>query len=164
MSKKKYIKELEETGIIDVIGDAISIQDTDFKILYQNNRLKDIVGDRVGEYCYKAYQGEDKVCEGCHLAMAFKDGQIHTVERTRISSEGIMYSENTASVLKDPNGKIVVGIEVVRDITKRKRMNTQLIQYANDWRDTFNNITDMITIHDLDFNIVFANSAAKKIL
>lgn len=34
----------------------------------------------------------------------------------------------------------------------------------HDWQDIFNNITDMITIHDKDFNIIFANKSAEKIL
>ena len=94
MHKKKFVKELQETGIIDVISDAISIQDTVFKILYQNNRIQEMVGDRVGEYCYKAYQGKNRVCEGCHLKLSFKDGKIHTVERSRATENGIIYSKN----------------------------------------------------------------------
>jgi PAS domain-containing protein len=46
---KKFIEELKESGIIDAIGDAISIQDTDFAIIYQNKRHEDIVGDKAGE-------------------------------------------------------------------------------------------------------------------
>jgi len=30
-------------GILDAIGDAISIQDTDFKVIYQNQLHKDIM-------------------------------------------------------------------------------------------------------------------------
>ena len=67
MPEGKFIKELEITGIIDVIGDPISIQDTDFKIIYQNKRHKDIVGDKTGEYCYKAYQNKDHVCKDAIL-------------------------------------------------------------------------------------------------
>lgn len=130
MGKKKFIKQfvdiLKDTGIIEIIGDPISIQDTNFKVLYQNQSHRAIVGDCVGEYCYKAYQGKDDVCEGCHLDMSFKDGKIHTVERNRTTDEEIRYYENTASSLRDPTGKIIAGIEVVRDITKRKQAEKEL--------------------------------------
>ncbi len=109
---------LEE--IIAAIGDPISIQDTNFKVIYQNRRHRDIVGDCVGEYCYKAYHGKDYICEGCHLALCFKDGMIHKVERSRVTENGIVYSENVASPLRDSTGKITAGIEIVRDITKSK--------------------------------------------
>jgi len=120
MSIKILVKKLTESGIINALGDYISIQDINFKVIYQNKCLRDMMGDRVGEYCYKAYHGRDNVCEGCHLAMSFKDGMIHTVERSRTTENGIMYSENTASALKDSTGKIIAGVEVVRDITARK--------------------------------------------
>jgi signal transduction histidine kinase len=51
-----------------------------------------------------------------------------------------------------------------RDITERKRMENLLLQSKLEWEDTFDTITDMITIHDRDFNIIRANKSAQKIL
>jgi transcriptional regulator with PAS, ATPase and Fis domain len=39
-----------------------------------------------------------------------------------------------------------------------------IVQSIHNWEETFNNITDMITIHDKDFNIIHANKAAEKLL
>lgn len=50
------------------------------------------------------------------------------------------------------------------EITKRKKMEELIVQSKQDWEDTFHAITDMITIHDKDFNIIYANKAAQKIL
>lgn len=50
------------------------------------------------------------------------------------------------------------------EITKRKKMEELIVQSRQDWEDTFHAITDMITIHDKDFNIIYANKSAKKIL
>ena len=61
------------------------------------------------------------------------------------------------------NGKSAVQI-VFRDLTIRNEIRELLFQSKHDWADTFNNITDMITVHDKDFNIIHANKAAKKIL
>jgi PAS domain-containing protein len=133
---KKAIKKSEDektktSAILDAIGDLISIQGKDFKVIYQNKRHRDLVGDRTGEYCYRAYQGKDHVCEGCHLAMSFEDGKIHTVERSRNTDEGIVHSLNTASLLRDSAGEIIAGIEIVRDITKRK-IAEESLQKAHD--------------------------------
>ncbi|RJQ45296.1 MAG: PAS domain-containing sensor histidine kinase [Nitrospiraceae bacterium] len=49
-------------------------------------------------------------------------------------------------------------------ITKRKKMEEMLFQAKHDWENTFHAITDIITIHDKEFNIVYANKAAQKIL
>jgi len=129
--RKHLLKELQNINILDSIGDLISIQDTNFKVIYQNKRHQDNVGNQIGEYCYKAYQGVDQVCEGCHLAMSFSDGNIHTVERSRKTENRIMYGENTASPLFDSEGNIIAGLEIIRDITDRKLME-QALQKAND--------------------------------
>jgi PAS domain S-box-containing protein len=127
---KKLINELSETGIIESIGDAISIQDTNFKIIYQNKVTKDMWGDQVGEYCYKAYHDRDHVCEKCQIAMSFSDGKSHRVEQSVTKDKKIIYSENVASPLRDSTGKIIAAIEAVRDITERKRAENMLRSIA----------------------------------
>lgn len=50
------------------------------------------------------------------------------------------------------------------EISKRKEMEEVIFQAKQDWENTFNTITDMITIHDKDFNIIYANKSARKML
>jgi PAS domain S-box-containing protein len=47
-----------------------------------------------------------------------------------------------------------------------KENNTEvaILVANNDWESTFNNVTDSITIHDADFNIVFMNHSALEVL
>jgi signal transduction histidine kinase len=47
---------------------------------------------------------------------------------------------------------------------EHKRAGEIIHQSICNWEETFNNITDVITIHDKDFNIIHANKAAEKIL
>jgi len=128
--KAAMIKAEEEKrkaeAIIAAIGDGISIEDTNFKVLYQNQALINLVGDHVGEFCYKAFHRIDQVCEGCQVALSFNDGNIHTVERSVLTDNGIIYVENTASPLRDSTGKIIAGIEVVRNVTSRKNAEEEL--------------------------------------
>ncbi|TAN40838.1 MAG: PAS domain-containing sensor histidine kinase [Nitrospirae bacterium] len=113
-------------AIIAAIGDGISVQDTNFRVLLQNQNHKDMVGDHIGEFCYKAFQGRDAVCEGCHLAESFIDGKVHVKEQTRTTDRGIIYYEIKSSPLTDATGKIIAGIEAVRDITQRKQIEMAL--------------------------------------
>ena len=73
----------KSAAIIAGIGDGISIQDTNYKILYQNQVHKDIVGDHLGGYCYQAYEKRDSVCEGCPVSMCYSDGNIHILKHTK---------------------------------------------------------------------------------
>ncbi len=107
-------------AIIGALGDGISIQDKDYRILFQNKALKELSGDHVGEYCYKAYKSRDSVCEECQISRSFEDGDIHRAERIRGAGKDKRYYEIISSPLRDSDGNIIAGIEVVRDITDRK--------------------------------------------
>lgn len=39
-----------------------------------------------------------------------------------------------------------------------------ILQPGEDWKEIFDTLTDMVTVHDNDFNIISANAAAKRIL
>ena len=107
-------------AIIAGIGDPITIIDTDFTILYENEIHQGIFGKHIGEHCYMAYQNSDQVCEGCPAAESLKDGKIHKRERTFQSDKGTRYFEITASPFFSSTGEIAGVIEVVRDTTERK--------------------------------------------
>ena len=51
-----------------------------------------------------------------------------------------------------------------QEISNRKKMEELILQSRHDWEDTFHAITDAITIHDKDFNIIYANKVARKML
>ena len=108
-------------AVIAGIGDAISIQDRDYTIIYQNQVSKNMVGAHMGETCYRAYHHKDRVCDGCVLEQSLLDGQVHAAESSFEANGRTFHVESTSSPLKDASGNIVGGIELIRDITDRKR-------------------------------------------
>jgi len=124
-------EKTKSESIVTAIGDGISIQDMDFKVLYQNEMHKQMIGEHTGEYCYKAYENRDTVCEGCPIAKAFKSGKFYKTTRSVPTDKGIMHMEINASPLSDSEGNIYAGIEAVRDITKRIESQTLLSEQAN---------------------------------
>ncbi len=115
-------------AIIAAMGDGVSIQDLTYKILYQNDVHKGFVGSHAGEYCFRAYESRDAVCNGCPVALTFSDGIVHTVQRTVNLPGGTRYFEVTSSPLRDASGEITAGIEVVRDVTVQRHNEEQLRQ------------------------------------
>lgn len=125
---------MEAAKVLEAIGDGVSIQDRKYRILYENQAHRSLMGLHVGEYCYKAYQGNRGVCKGCPVAVAFRDGNVHTVQRELKTDSVTKYVEITASPLKDAEGNIIAGIEIVRDITETMRMKEALKESENLYR------------------------------
>ncbi len=113
-------------AIIAAIGDGVSIQDADYRILYQNEVHKGFIGDHVGEYCYRAYESKDRTCDDCPVALSFRDGRVHTTERAVAIRGEMRHFEITGSPLRDAAGAVIAGIEVVRDVTARNRAAEEL--------------------------------------
>jgi PAS domain S-box-containing protein len=163
--KRAEEEKIKTEAVIAAIGDGISIQDTKYKVLYQNQVHKNIVeGDRAGEYCYLTYAHNDQVCEGCPLTLAFRDGKIHTVEKSALRERGMIHVEIKGSPLKDSAGNIIAGIEVVRDITERKQMEEKLRESEERFRRIFENGPLGMIIADPDFKILKANRALCEML
>ena len=146
-------------AIIDGIGNAISIQDLDFKILFQNKVHKDLHGDHVGEYCYQGFHNRKKVCEDCPVIIAFQDGGVHSVVRSCVTSQGVIYTEMTASLIKDSEGKIVAGIKVARNITDRIKADESLSETKQLLEDVTQGITESILLLSAEYKILWVNKA-----
>jgi PAS domain S-box-containing protein len=153
--KEQIIEELVEKGVFEAIGDAVSIQDTHYKILYQNQAAKDLIGDHVGEFCYEAYEGRDNVCKDCPLVKTFEDGKVHKGERVNPTKAGELIVEITSSAIKVPTGEVIAGVEVVRDITERKRSEEEKDLLIK----AISASTDGIALTDANDTYIYVNNA-----
>ena len=131
--------------------------------MYQNQIQNKIYGNRAGEYCYKAYEGKDTICEDCPIELSFKDGKIHKTQRIIATDNGILHYELTGSLLRDSSGKIVAGIKVVRDITGLKRVEETLRESEEKYRALFEATPVGIGIADLKGNILECNANMQEI-
>jgi PAS domain-containing protein len=156
----QLINEITRTeGIINSIGDGLAILDRNFKVLYENQVHRDIMGDHVGEHCYKAYQKREGVCDGCPVALTFKDGNVHILQREVHTDKGTRYLDITASTLRDTTGQIIAGIELVKDITERKQAEEALRESEKHYRETLDAMGDWILAVDQNVRIIIFNEA-----
>lgn len=161
----QLIKEIAKAeGVISAIGDGISIVDRTYRILYENQVHKDMLGTHVGNHCYEAYQRSEGVCGGCPIALTFKDGNVHTVERELRGEKEARHMEITASPLKNGKGEIIAGIEVVRDITKRKWIEEMLRHERDRARTYFDTAEVIMLVLDTDRKVARINRKGCKVL
>jgi len=124
-------KKLE--SILASMGEGLSIQDSNLKVILQNDAHREMVGEFIGRPCFEMYDHNDRPCDNCPVLAAFRDGETHVALRQVCKGSGNHYLEVTASPLRDGAGKIVGGIEIVRDVTNRimsekeiRRLNQEL--------------------------------------
>ena len=113
-------------AIIAAIPDGITILDRNFRVLYQNDVHKAMLGDHVGKTCYEVYDLREARCPDCPVARVFEDGGLHVLEKSRQSGQGTVHFEIHAAPLRNARGEIIAGIEAVRDVTRRKRIEDEL--------------------------------------
>ena len=161
----------------NTINDAITIHDMDFTVIRMNRAAESLLTlpsqeiNVIGQKCYTLYHGTSSSPDGCPSCDALLSGKpsITEIFEPHLGK----HIEIKALPRLDSTGNPVGIIHVVRDITERKRSEAEqerLMQQLHDvlekvsvsrkeWLATFDSITDMISIHDMDFTIVKANKA-----
>lgn len=148
-------------AIISAIGDGITIHDTNFQIIYQNQAFKDLIGDHTGKYCYNAYQQKDKICDECPLEMSFKNGKAHKAEKNVMIKDELVHVEITASPVRNKSGEIIAGIEVIRDITRRKKIETELKEQREFTENLIRNSAVPTFVIDPSHKVLYWNKACE---
>ena len=127
--RTQALRESEERlkAILTGIGDLVTIQNKDLDIIWANQAIMDIWGDVIGKSCYEVYKCLDAPCPQCTVEMVFNEGKTLVSEQTVIRPDGTsMNTLVTSSPVRDAEGNIVAAVEVVKDITKRKRAEEAL--------------------------------------
>lgn len=114
---KSLMGGLTKTEIgVDIIG-------IDYKVVFQNQILKEKFGDLTDELCYEKYMGQEKPCEFCPMIKAVKNNKMEMVELTGVDGKNY---ELISAPLTNPDGSVDRAIEIVRDITERKKAERRI--------------------------------------
>lgn len=172
---KQHMLKIQESErryrtLFESAGDAILILNTDNgrrgKIVDANLAAAEMHGYAVEELLalnIKDLGPLDTVEEGNSLFQRILEDEWINAEITHRRKDHSQFPiEISAGLVGHGNHKQILVFG--RDISSRKKMEELILQAKHDWEDTFNAITDMITIHDRDFTIVRANKAAETLL
>ncbi len=114
----------------EAVQEGISILDPEFNVEFANSVIEnwfDGRGEIKGNKCYRVYHDREKPCEDCPTRKAIETGETQRNVEEGIPDTDVDWMEITSYPIADPDtGEIESVFEYVRDITERKRMETQL--------------------------------------
>ena len=150
--KRAEEEQIKFTTVVDCLGEGISIKDLDYRIQYQNRATTELFGDLTGTACHEIF-GLSEPCQDCPTVKALKDGQVHSACRHYQRDDVTHHIESTASLLRNSHGDITGSVEIIRDITERKRVEDRLRKLSRAVEQS----PATIVITDLQGKIEFVN-------
>ncbi|HEX77850.1 MAG TPA: GAF domain-containing protein [Dehalococcoidia bacterium] len=132
--------EVNLQDIIDGLEDELLVIDGQYCVLFVNSAarraLPEGIGSPVGRRCYQLFKGRDRPCSAplwdCPLRKVVNTGRAVVVthhEHMRDAEPGRdRYVSVIASPLRDSNGKVTAIVELRRDITAQRQLESQIMR------------------------------------
>jgi PAS domain S-box-containing protein len=153
------------TRVFDSVSDPFAIYDHDFRILRVNRALRTLfkisTEKIIGKYCYSIFYKQKTVCKGCHVQEVFLTGEPQIREKhIPTPDENNRIFEIYSCPIKDQQGEVMQVVEYIRDITERKRLESQLLASKEFNEKIINSITDSLIVLDpVAYTIIQANES-----
>ncbi len=160
-------RRIPVSSMINFTSDFMILLDKELKVVQVNEKFlslmdiecESILGNRIDDHS-KAFFKIPEVLTNTKNAL---DGKESTIETSFLNGPDELHFKIKYIPTTFDDGEPGV-ILIIEDITKQKRTERKLTQAVKEWETTFNSITDMISIHDKDFNIVKVNKAFAEFL
>ena len=154
--------------IINSMGDAIHVINSDFEIIFANPAFStwlkqlNLEIDIVGKTIQEAFPFlPDDVLDEYHEV--FSSGQpLVTEERTPIDNK-IYYTE-TRKIPIFRNETIIQVLTIIRNVTERTKIEKQLRESEKNYRELISNLTDVVVELDAEWKFLYASPQAFELL
>jgi len=156
--REQLLLILDSVNALAYVSDPIT-----FEVLWINKYFKKALGKNpLGKKCFKAFQGKKEPCDFCTNARILKNQEeaYNWEFYNPFLKKHFLLSDR---IIRWPDGRLV-RFELGIDITDKKSTEMELWSAAKEWSDTFNSMTDGVSIHGVDGTVLNANDALCKIL
>jgi PAS domain S-box-containing protein len=171
VERKKFeeaLKESEERyrSLVDNIDFGVTMIDSDHNIVMTNvsqaRMFKKPVHEFIGKKCFREYEKRENICPHCPGVQAMSTGHTAHTETEGIRDDGSRFSASiNAFPILNEKGHPEGFIEIVEDITERKKAEKALRESEAQYKSLFNNNHSVMLLIDPETaDIVDANPAA----
>ncbi len=140
--------ETEKNAILDALPDTVSLKDKDFRYIWANKTLLNVLGKSLdeikGKVCYEVTYNRDKPCDHCGVEKAL---QTNTQQRTTVTFMDETIRDTITVPIRYQNGETYT-IEISRDITQQSQYSKKL-EYLHALADGLSKLTDIEKMAEL---------------
>jgi PAS domain S-box-containing protein len=119
----------EKQAILDGFPGLLCLFDPDEKVIWANDRVRELHPDPVGKSCHQLLCGRDKSCKSCAVAKSIASGTVQSTvqqyEMLTSSGQELVY-ELTGTPVKDNDGNVISIVVIGRDVTEKNILEKQL--------------------------------------
>jgi len=142
------------------MNEGVIVMEEDYLISFMNRAAIDMFGDQTGSLCYQTLMGENEPCQICPIEEIINKGQSNFRHTTQLKGE--QWVELTASPVKNIDESLSI-VEIVRDMTEVKTLETELKQAEERYRSLLENANDAIVSTRIGGKITFFNKKAEEV-
>jgi len=165
--KEEALEESEEKlrGIIDSSSDFIFLLDRNSKLLSINKAGAEIRGkspqELIGKSAFERFPETAATQFSENVKNVFDTGKSMFLEEKMVVNGRELYNSTSLNPVRDSRGRVTAVAGIVRDITERKKIEEELSESEEKFRDLYEGIRDPISIfvgregHLIDYNKAF---------
>jgi len=141
----------EYQTLFELVPCIITVQDKGYRLVKYNREFAEKFAPNPGDPCYWAYKGRMEKCRICPVEKTFNDGKTHRSEETGFYKDGTVahWLVNTSPIRND-KGEITAVIEMILDITHRKKLEEELERSEKKYCAIFDNSPNPVFVLDKD--------------
>ncbi|MFX0117106.1 MAG: PAS domain S-box protein, partial [Candidatus Hodarchaeota archaeon] len=168
--KEKEAVLLQYRSLVETSPDGIALTEPDGTISFINQRGTEILGyehseELIGKSTFDFISPEDRARVMENLQRTLNAGAVSTIEYSGVKKDGTLFAASiSANVITDEEGKPKYLIGITRDITDRKRVEQELRESEERYRNILDTIEEGYFEVDLKGSFTFFNDSIPEIL
>ncbi len=153
------------SSIVENVGIGIALISPDMRILELNRQMREWfpeVDPAKGPICYRVYNNppRQKPCSYCPTVLTLADGEAHESITETPTPEGVRNYRIVSSPVRDAGGEVVAAIEMVDDVTERRRAQEALRESRRKFKMLADLLPETVFEADVQCNLTYVNLRA----